>query len=74
MPRYSFRFYENSVYIIEFDADNLDQAKQLIEDTIDVDDLPNSEKSWKKGDEDWDTDSLTETSTTDNDEETEDNE
>jgi len=54
MPKYTFREYETSVYIVEFEADNLEHAKALMEDVIDADDLPNAEKFWKKGDTDWD--------------------
>jgi len=55
MPKYQFVEHEYTKSIIIFEADSLEHAKELMEDIIDVDDLPNSEKFWKSGETDWET-------------------
>lgn len=59
MPRFRFVYWEEAKYFVEFDADNLEQAKELIDGSVDVDDLPNVEKNWRKGSEELDAGSLT---------------
>lgn len=54
MPKYQFVEHEYTKNIITFEADSLEHAKELMEDMIDVDYLPNSEKFWKSGETDWD--------------------
>jgi hypothetical protein len=60
MPKYSFNFWEETKWGVVFEADNLEHAKELMEETLNVDDLPNVEKFFKKGDETWDTETLQE--------------
>lgn len=64
MPRFTFRIYEEATYIVEFEADDLEHAKKLVaeaeENMQDHESLPDSEKYWKKGQEEWDTESLEE--------------
>ena len=63
MPKYSFSYWEETKWAITFEADNLEHAKQLIEEAqaeADVDLLPEVEKFFKKGDETWDTETLEE--------------
>ena len=55
MPKYQFVEHEYTKNIITFEADSLEHAKELMEDIIDVDDLPESEKFWKSGETNWDT-------------------
>jgi hypothetical protein len=55
MPRYTVKVHEYSTYIVQFDADSLEHAMELVDDAMDTDDLPESEKFWKNGSTDWDT-------------------
>lgn len=54
MPKYQFVEHEYTKNIITFEADSLEHAKELMDEMLDVDDLPNSEKFWKSGETDWD--------------------
>jgi hypothetical protein len=54
MPKYTFRQYETTTHIVQFEADSLEHAKELMDEVFDVDDLPESEKFWKNGQTDWD--------------------
>lgn len=58
MPRFRFIYWEDAKYSVEFDADDLEQAKKLMEEAVDVDELPASEKHWRKGSESWDYETL----------------
>ena len=61
MPKYCFIIWEEAKYALTFEADNLEHAKQLIEEAqedYNADDLPNAERYFKKGDEFWDLESL----------------
>lgn len=60
MPKYSFNFWEETKWGVVFEADSLEHAKELMEESLNVDDLPNVEKFFKKGDETWDTETLQE--------------
>jgi hypothetical protein len=60
MPKFTIRQYVEATYIVTFEAENLDEARQLIEDCFDVDDLPDVEKFWRKGQEEFDLKSLAE--------------
>ena len=63
MPKYSFNFWEEAKWGITFEADNLEHAKKLLaeaEEEMSIDDLPAMEKFFKKGEELWDTETLTE--------------
>jgi len=63
MPKYAFNFWEESKWGITFEADNLDHAKKLLaeaEEEMDLDWLPEMERFFKKGDETWDSETLTE--------------
>jgi len=55
MPKYTVRVHEQSTYIVQFEADSLEQAMELVDNAMDTDDLPESEKFWKNGSIDWDT-------------------
>lgn len=55
MPKYQFTEHEYTKRIITFEADSLEHAKELMDEMLDVDDLPNSQKFWKSGETDWDT-------------------
>lgn len=54
MAKYQFVEHEYTKNIVIFEANSLEHAKRLMEDTMDVYDLPNSEKFWKSGETDWD--------------------
>jgi len=54
MPKFQFVEHEYTKNIITFEADSLEHAKELMDDMIDVDDLPESEKFWKSGETNWD--------------------
>ena len=61
MPKYSFNVWEETKYVVSFEADNLEHAKQLLaeaEEEMDLEWLPDMEKYFKKGDETWDTEML----------------
>jgi hypothetical protein len=63
MPRYSFNFWEEQKWGITFEADSLEHATQLMEEAQvaeGVEDLPDMERFYKKGDETWDYETLTE--------------
>ncbi len=63
MPKYSFNFWEEQKWGITFEADNLEHAKQLMEEaqeTEGIQNLPEMEQFFKKGAETWDTETLTE--------------
>ena len=63
MPKYSFNFWEEAKWGITFEADNLEHAKKLLaeaEEEMDLEWLPGLEKFFKKGEELWDTETLTE--------------
>ena len=54
MPKFRFVEHEHSKCIVDFEADNLEHAKALIESVMNADDLPNSERYWKDGTTYWD--------------------
>jgi hypothetical protein len=60
MPKYQFSRWEESKYIVTFTADNLEDAKKQMEDASSVDDLQDYEEFWKKGNDEWDKESLEE--------------
>ena len=63
MPKYSFTFWEESKWAIVFEADSPEHAKKLLaeaEYSDGVDELPEVQRFFKKGNEIWDTDTLTE--------------
>jgi hypothetical protein len=63
MAKYTFNFWEESKWAITFEADNLEHAKQLMEEAQygdGVDELPEVERFFKKGDETWDYETLAE--------------
>jgi len=63
MPKYSFNFWEESKWAITFEADSLDHAKKLLaeaEEEMGIEDLPEMERFFKKGDETWDVETLAE--------------
>ncbi len=63
MPKYSFNFWEESKWGITFEADSLEHAKQLMNEAQEVegvDELPEVERFFKKGDETWDYETLKE--------------
>lgn len=62
MTKFTVRLYEEATYIVTFEADNLEHAKELLEDCLDPDDLPDSEKDWRKGQDEFLLDSLAEKS------------
>jgi hypothetical protein len=57
MPKYAFTIWEESKYAIVFEADSLEHAKELAQDNLDnecnADELPNAERFFRKGDENW---------------------
>ncbi len=53
MPRFGFVEHEHIKRFIVFEADNLEHAKQLKEDAFSIDDLPDAEEVWNKGDTAW---------------------
>jgi hypothetical protein len=55
MPKYQFVEHEYTKSIIIFEADSLEHAKELLNETLDWADLPESEKFWKSGETDWET-------------------
>ena len=71
MSKFQFMKYEESTYIVTFVADSFEQAKELMQNEFAVDELPEGDEFWKKGNTKWDQETLIEIS---NDEETEDNE
>jgi hypothetical protein len=64
MPKYVFSYWEESKYAIEFEADSLEHAKELMKEAYEVEcnveELPEMERHYNKGDETWDFESLTE--------------
>jgi len=60
MPKYSLNYWEEGKYGIVFEADSPEHAKELLDDILDVDDLPQVEKYFKKGDVYFDIDTLAE--------------
>jgi hypothetical protein len=63
MPRYALNVWEESKWVISFEADNLEHAKKLIteaEEEMDLEWLPEMERYFKKGDETWDIETLQE--------------
>jgi hypothetical protein len=63
MAKYTFNFWEEQKWGITFEADSLEHAKQLMEEAQEadgVDDLPEVERFFKKGDETWDIETLAE--------------
>ena len=69
MPKYSFNLWEETKSVITFEADSIEHAKQLMEEAeeeMDLEWLPGFEKYFKKGDETWDIETLTEVKETDN--------
>jgi hypothetical protein len=62
MPKFTVRLYEEATYIVTFEADNLEHAKELLEDCYDPDDLPAGEKYWRKGQEEFQMSTLAEKS------------
>jgi len=63
MPKYSFNFWEESKWGITFEADSLEHAKQLMDEAQEVegvDELPEVERFFKKSNEIWDYETLTE--------------
>jgi len=71
MPKFQFTKYEEITYIVTFVADSLEHAKELMDEEFAVDELPEGEENWKKGNTNWDQETLEQIS---DDEETEDNE
>jgi len=65
MPKFSIRVYEQTQYIIEFNADSLEHAKELLDaQPMDETELPDGTKYWRKGSDDWDLTTLSETEIT----------
>jgi hypothetical protein len=65
MPKFSIRVYEQTQYIVEFTADNLEHAKELLDaQPMDETELPDGTKYWRKGSDDWDLTTLKETEIT----------
>jgi hypothetical protein len=54
MPRFRFVEHEYAKCIVDFDADSLEHAQELMESVMDADELPNSTRYWKNGDTTWD--------------------
>lgn len=54
MPKFRFTEHEYARCVVDFEADNLEHAKSLIESVMSADDLPNSERYWKDGTTTWD--------------------
>jgi len=54
MAKYAFNVWETSKYRIIFDADSREQARQILNATRNLDELPNVSQKWIKGNEDWD--------------------
>jgi len=49
MAKFRFKVEEWNRYWIEFEAENLEQAKELLDESIDYDELPEAQKFWTKG-------------------------
>jgi hypothetical protein len=65
MPKFSIRVYEQTQYIIEFTADSIEHAKELLDaQPMDETELPEGTKYWRKGSDDWDIATLKETEIT----------
>lgn len=65
MPKFSIRVYEQTQYIVEFTADSLEHAKELLDaDPLSEDELPEGAKYWRNGSDDWDLSTLKETEIT----------
>ena len=63
MPRYAFNLWEESKWAISFEADSLEHAKELLqeaEEDMSIDDLPEMERYFRKGSENWDIETLQE--------------
>lgn len=63
MPRYAFNVWEESKWAVSFEADDLEHAKELIqeaEEDMDLEWLPGMERYFRKGDEIWDMETLQE--------------
>jgi hypothetical protein len=64
MPKYGFQWWEEAKYYIEFEADSLEHAKELMKEACDVEcdieALPEMEQIFLKGDETWDFETLAE--------------
>jgi hypothetical protein len=63
MPRYAFNLWEESKWTVSFNADNLEHAKELLleaQEETSVEELPDVERYFRKGDEFCDTESLQE--------------
>lgn len=61
MAKFNFILWENTKYCIQFEAEDLEDAKKLLaeaEDEMDWEILPEAEQFFKKGDETWELDSL----------------
>jgi len=54
MAKYAFNVWETSKYQIIFDADSREHARQILNATRNLDELPNASQKWIKGNEDWD--------------------
>jgi hypothetical protein len=54
MPKYTFDIWETSKYQVIFDADSKEDARKILNATRNLDELPNVEQKWIKGNEDWD--------------------
>lgn len=68
MPKFSIRVYEQTQYIVEFTADSLEHAKELLDaDPLSEDELPEGTKYWRNGSDDWDLSTLKETEITETD-------
>jgi hypothetical protein len=62
MPKFGFVWWEEGKYLIEFEADNLEHAKELMQEAhdieMDIEVLPNMTQIFRKGDETWDFETL----------------
>ncbi len=58
MPKYTFVVWEEAKYAVTFEADSEEHARELLDDTLNVDDLPDAERVFVKGSEHWETDVL----------------
>lgn len=60
MPKFSVVQLEDAKYIVQFEADNIEHAKELLEEATDFEELPNSHRFWKNGATDFEMHTLTE--------------
>lgn len=55
MPKYQFTEHVYERYIVVFEADSLEHAQEIMDDVMSIDDLPNSERFFRKGETEWET-------------------